>query len=246
MLRVHLFAFVYGALEAQTSQAILRELFLARENPETELYYSPVHDDALISRSRSRSVSRFLKATDSEVMFFLDHDIEWNPGDLIATARKALEVNGVVGGIYSCRAFGAGFASRPKEIGPMQPGTDELITAEYVAGGFTAFSRRALLRAITRLDIASPEFDPESPPEFRLRRCEADVGEDDYWPLFAPVVTKSTVSPGKWTYLSEDWSGCARLAWTGVPLFLWSKPVLRHWGRHGYTLQDGARSKKQG
>lgn len=239
-MRILCCLFSYGGIEAPTNQSLVQELFLAARHQDMELFYALVTDDALISRSRSRSVARFLK-TGADVLFFLDHDIEWRTGDLVATAAKAAEVNGVVGGIYSYRVFGAGYASRPKQGGsPFKPGEDRLIPAEYVAGGFTAYSKQAIERTISLLDPQSSEFDPNLSRECRLRCCEADIGEDDYWPLFAPLVVPSTVTPGKFTYLPEDWSGSHRFAEAGVPQFLWAKPVLRHWGRYPFSQQDGA------
>lgn len=230
--------FSYGGLEEKTLDSLIQELFTSGQNG-IDLYLHRISDDALISRSRSRATAKFLE-TDAEVLMMVDHDIEWRPGDLAATVRKAVETQSVVGGMYSCRAFGKGMASRlASEAVHFVPGGEALHAAEYVATGFMAIPRAVLEKTIEVLGKDGVD------PDLRVRPCIENVSSrekaaSEFYDIFRTFTVPSTMEAGKQEFLSEDWAACHRFKAAGFRCFVYERPLLRHWGQHGYTVHDGA------
>lgn len=235
--------FSYGGLEAQTFDSLQSELFHARDTNQT-LLYSRVHGDALISRSRSKALSAFLEKTDCNVFFMLDHDVEWEMGMVLETCQKAHERQAIVGGFYSCRGIGMGMSSRLKsEKATVKMGADELHDAEYIGGGFVAIPRQVaeevLSYGLRARDVAEHGGDVNrSTLNAVLTSCIYTDGTE-FYDFFRPIVVPSTMTEGAHEYLSEDWAfnWRARQANQNRPQYLWSKPVLRHWGTWGYMMK---------
>lgn len=181
-------------------------------------------EEALISRARSRAASRFLQAdaaTAGDVLLMVDHDIQWQPGDLAYLARRALERTAVVGGIYPKRAFRQGtairFATDGTADGTWTIGSDTLIPSEYVGSGFLAIPRSAL------------EVLSETLPWI----------EEGYWPFFLPETVELEVGGKRgWEYLSEDWSFCRRVRAAGYGVFAACSPRLTHTGTYTFRMVD--------
>lgn len=236
-MHVFLTIFSYGGLADETHDAVIRELFLAAEKS-IEISYNRVADDALISRSRSRALGKFLRSS-ADVMFQLDHDIVFSPGALLDTCRKAWDANAVVAGLYSFRAFGRGHASRPAE-GSIRfvAGGTRLVPADYLATGFMAIPRAVAEGTVEALKESHD-------PDLKVRLCGADTGDftaTDYYDTFRPIPVKDPLrEAGKYTYASEDWSWCARVKAAGFLLFLYENPLLGHVGKHIFTVKDGER-----
>ena len=241
-LKVGLGLFAWGGIEPAAHDGIFAE-FTHPANGDIHWAHRVVYDDALIERSRSVHASTALRGG-ADVIVQLDHDIQWVPGDLAALARKAAAVNGIVAGLYACRSFRRGFSSRLAEQGvAWKNGGDALHKAEYVATGFFAISASALRR------IIACGQRPDAPPEMRISECiGVDRPENTFWDIFRCISVPCTMAgyEDKAEALSEDWSACRRAAFAEVPIYVWEKPVLRHFGRHGFTVDDGLRAPRPG
>lgn len=210
-----LWLFAYSGVTVATHAAIVRDL---RGWP--NLQHWALGEESLISRGRSRVATQFLQTPREiagDVLLFVDHDIAWQEGDLSYLARRALERNAVVGGIYPKRTFGDGSAIRFAAQGEWQIGQDALIPVTYLGSGFLAIPRGVLEALVPTLPWI----------------------EEGYWPFFLPL-TVETTADGKtgWEYLSEDWAFCERVRQTGGALFAACYPRLTHEGRYTYRLVD--------
>ena len=246
-LKICIALFSYGGIEGMTFDSLQNELLWAKDQ-KLSVLFSRVHGDALISRSRSKALSSFLEKTDANVFFMLDHDVEWTTGQIVATCAKAHERQAIVGGFYSCRGFGMGMSGRLKsEQVTVKIGADALHDAEYIGGGFTAIPRQVaeeVLKAGKRAaregqtDFAATETD------LALHECLYTDGSK-FYDFFRPIVVPSTMQEGAFEYLSEDWSWShrARQANPNRPQYLWSKPVLRHWGTYGYMMNTSMKER---
>lgn len=240
-MKIHLCLFSYGGADAGTLDALMAELRLA-EQKKVKTDYHRIHDDALISRSRSKAMSDFLRG-DAEVFFMLDHDIQWEPGMVVSTCDRAKEKKAIVGGMYAMRGKHAGCAGRLKgERVRIVPGKDEFHEAEYVPGGFTAIPR-AVVEETLRACHAAGEMghldDSSESHAMRVRECLYNDGSP-FYDFFRPITVPSSFASGKHEYLSEDWSFVwrARRASPERRMWLWSQPILAHWGRHPFLMTE--------
>ena len=239
--------FSYGGIEGQTFDSLMEELLLAKEQGLSVLY-SRVHGDALISRSRSKALSAFLKDTDCNVFFMLDHDLEWEKGMILATCAKAHERQAVVGGLYSCRGFKMGHSGRFKAEGvTVRIGADELHDAEFIGGGFVAIPRMVAEEVLKAGVEEALEGDTDYAPTntaLALREC-LYTDASKFYDFFRPITVPSTMYKGAFEYASEDWSFNIRARWANAarPQYIWTKPVLRHWGMYGFTMQTSPKER---
>lgn len=249
-MKVSAMLFSYGGVLGETVDSLVGELTQPLVEGD-EIHYGRVGDDALISRSRSRAASLFL-ASDNDVLFMLDHDVSFQKGAIMATCAAALEAKGIVAGLYSKRAFGAGSASRfERDNVEFNPGEAVLHPASAVATGFVAIPRESLEQMKASLLVSeatrgsiSDQVQPLVDPDHRLTEC---IGlskiEAPFIDFFRPFVNESTVAPGKMEYLSEDWAFSVRAKLAGVPLFIYERPILVHRGNYGFTIQDSVRRR---
>ena len=263
-MRLDIVLFSYGEARAQTLDAMLEELEYARER-KIKVNYHRVHDDALISRSRSKALSDFLSGWDGktkkfrpesergEVTVQVDHDVEWTPGEIVDLATRALEKQACVGGFYSTRAKGLGIAGRLKdERVQLFIGEDKFFEAEYLPGGFTAFPRVVAQEVLDFGKVMARLLDEPGVeigrlvPGYERRIIDGALHECIYWdwtkfyPFFSCIQIPSAMQPGSWEALSEDWSFShrARLANPDRKQWLRAKPVLAHWGSHPFLVAD--------
>ena len=181
--------------------------------------------DANIDRARSKVVSWFLqesRETAGDVVMMVDADNSWVPGDLSHIAKRALEYNAVVGGIYPKRAFNQGVAMRLAEgaTGVYTIGQDALISAEFVGTGFIAIPR-------TILEVLS-------------KTLEVCIGTDSdphptYQPFFMPYVLRTKLGN---EYPTDDQAFCARVREAGFDVYASTYPRLHHDGVYRYRLVD--------
>jgi len=172
--------------------------------------------DACLERGRDILAAEFLQDPDAgDVLLTVDDDVQWEFGDLAYIARKALELNAVVGGIYPKRAFGEQLPIRldPEIRGEFTFGKDELLPAIYVCTGFMAVPRE-LIQAVA-----------DTQP-FLI---------DNSWPMFLPQVVEGPVGMER---LSEDWSFCSRASDAGYRIFAAMKPQLKHLGPYQFRMVD--------
>lgn len=213
------------------------------------------HGDALIDRSRSISARDFLK-TDAEVLLMVDHDLEWRgaatwlacttcgqpselkdegdpkagwhckehpgvelversyEGDLLHLARLCAKTKSIVGAVVSKRTRGEGVACLFKEERMLHMGQDALIEVHYVGAAFTAY-HRSVLEAVYGGQA-------DSQPGFR--------------PVFLPALVDHPQNPKEKLHLSEDWALCHRASQLGIPSYVTTRPIIKHWGHYPYTV----------
>ncbi|MFA6135532.1 MAG: hypothetical protein WC869_16080 [Phycisphaerae bacterium] len=228
--------FSYGGVEGRVMDSVIDEIMLAGSQGKV-LGYARVHGDALISRSRSKALSDFLKS-DLDVCVMCDHDIEWEPGAVIGLAEQADLRKCLVSGMVSLRGLGAGIAGRMKNPRqPVHPGHDERYEADYLGAGFLAIPR------VVAEEVLKAGLLPDAPPNVKITEC---IGLDGhpFYDFFRPIAVPSDTFDGKSEMLSEDWSfgWRARHANRDRPHYLWAKPMLIHWGSFGYNVLQAGQS----
>ncbi|WBK39882.1 hypothetical protein [Rhodobacteraceae phage LS06-2018-MD06] len=220
--------FSYGGVAESTVDSLIHEILLSLRNPEMIVRYDRISGDALISRSRSRAASKFLLNTDFDVLFMIDHDLSWQPGALQEVAYRAHKEQAIVGGLYSKRVIGKGWASRFaknafENMDSFRIGEPGLLPAEYVATGFMAIPRKVLI------DVKDKYHDIE---------FVSDGADMHYWSFFSCFVDDHSLLYGKREYLSEDWAFCKRAMSLGYKCYIDKYPKLVHWGEHGFSPDD--------
>lgn len=245
--------FSYGGLEEATLDSTLGELGWCTQNGKNILYHR-ISGDALIERSRSRSLGKFLE-TGADVIVMIDHDIQWRPGDLWHVAEQAVEKDALVGGLYCKRAFGKGWSSRVPPSGGTQFGVPGLMETPALATGFMAIPRSLVLNVQAKLDITQPGWqeafkaaltagdhslvttlqDLSIAPIADGAYREVDFRYHDYF----RCIRAPSGNPGVFQFLSEDWSFAARATWCGHKSYISTYPILTHYGTHGYRIVDG-------
>lgn len=248
-MKTALALFSYGGVEGRVMDALLDEVNLAA-HAQKVLGYTRVHDDALISRSRSKALTDFL-ASEFDTLMMVDHDIEWEPGMVMALAEEADKRKCLMSGLYSCRAKGAGHAGRFTKLDQVvHPGADERYDAEYLPGGFLAIPRLVAeevlafgLSAAKALHHADTNMGMETANE-AVTQCIGLDGKPMY-DFFRPIVVPSTIVKDRHEFLSEDWSFCwrARQANKARPQYIWAKPILLHWGSYGFSIYEAGQAR---
>lgn len=205
-----LWLFAYTGLTVATHMSILGELTTWGPN----IAHRVKGGDANIDRARSKVASAFLRETyesAGDALLMVDSDNAWQPGDLAKIAKRALEHNAVVGGIYPKRAFNQGPALRVAvgAEGTYKIGQDHLLPAEFVGTGFIAIPR-LVLEAVGR---TLPTL------------------KGDFKPFFMPYAVNGE-------YPTDDWAFCARVREAGFKVFASTYPRLTHEGSYTYRMVD--------
>lgn len=212
-----LWLLAYDGVTAGTHVSILQELA-----GWPNLRHSVMPGESLLDRVRSRVTSIFLNTDRREagdVLLFVDADISWRPGDLAHIARRALEHDAIVGGIYPKRAFGEASALRFQKgvSGTWTVGEEGLIPCEYAGNGFIAIPR-TIARAVA-----------DTMPWVR----------EGFWPVFlSQVVEAEHNGETGYEFLPEDYSFCHRAKTLGYKVYADTYPVLTHHGNYTYRLVD--------
>lgn len=232
--------FTYTGVTEENLQSFLSLTEFAMRQPKIRLRYSRISGDALIERSRSRALSWILPDDGADVMVMVDHDIEFQPEDLYGLAIKALETDGLVAGVYSLRGLKKGWACRFAAREHVEVGKDVLFPATYLGTGFLAIPRNVAIRLVDA--FGKPDVDPD----MKITKCKDDWSHEAHGvPYFhdffrcMPMPISVEGHSGEYEFLSEDWAFCARAAKIGVPMHVWAKPILKHWGMHGFTQKEG-------
>ena len=214
-----LWLIAYEQVTVKTYTCLLRDI-LGWSN----LSHYVMGGTSTIERARSTIASGFLKKDEGDVLLMVDHDVQWEQGDLQYIARKALERKAIVGGLYPMRTFAKGMSSRLDEKGAFKFVTDTLVKARYLAGGFLAITKN-VLEAISKT----------------LPLVHSD--KDDYWPFFQQMIVTNKFKCGELTeFLTEDWALCHRARGCGQKVLAAFKPRLKHEGTYNYRMVD-ARSQ---
>lgn len=198
----------------------------------------PIWNDALICRSRSRVVSGLLPdligsgaQRGGDVMVFLDHDIEVPAADVLRLGEMAVEQNAVVGIPYALRdPYRRRWAGRI-EGGKMPCVGQDVVIDAHLIPTLMAVPARAL-REIWNHCSTSPN------PALKVTRCKdnAVAGWTHFIDFFRPMPVP--LPDGDAEYLSEEWAFCHRARAAGVPVRLWLKPVVKHYGSFPFTMPE--------
>ncbi len=188
---------------------------------EPNLVFAPQCNDALVSRSRSIALSRFLKRDDCDVFLSIDTDIVFQPKDALALCAAARESQAIVCGLYKVRSDGVG--AKPSSIVPrgvtVDSLSDELVPLRYGATGFMAIPFNVAHLVAAKLPL-----------------CHQ--GEEwAFWPAFMPMC--GVDDDGNDIYLGEDYAFCERAALEGVPTYALPNVRLGHVGSRMYEFADG-------
>ena len=206
-MKATLYVFAYAGLNGRTHLCVSEE---ARTWP--ELVHGIAQDDALIDRARSNAATHFWLDRDAgDVMLMVDHDMQWEKGDLRYIAEKAAETHGIVAGLYPKRGFSAGHTFHMAEPCRFLVGEDRLIPATFVPTGFIDIHRDVVNEIVKQVTLVIQNF----------------------YPVFTPLVVETD---RRWEHLSEDWAFCYRAK--GLPIHIAAKPKLRHGGSYDFRMID--------
>lgn len=207
--------FSYGNVEHETFVNVLQSF---AKISKYAWILVPHGGDGAIDRARSEIATKFLKS-DCDILVMIDRDITWAHGDVIYLAEMADKLKALVGGVYSKRGYGIGWAGRFNDGKPHEIGSDrfvELGAHAYLGGGFMAMHRIVLERMV---DAGLP------------------LVRQGWYPFFMPKLVERPDGPPD--YASEDWSICDSARITGSRVYALMAPVLKHWGKVGFTAIDG-------
>jgi len=221
--RATLWMMAYSGISVLTHKCVLKEI-----KAWPNLSYFVLSGSSALPRSRSQAASNFLAKSREEagdVFLMVDTDQGWECGDLAHIARKALECNAVIGGIYTMRAFGMGVVQRFDDEGRYKMGSDKLLRATRLGTGFIAIPRTILEALSEKLIWIKAGHRPQTQP--------------DYQPFFLPMIheIKDDGEPYN-VLLYDDWSFCQRVLDCGFDIFASLKPKITHEGTWTYRLTD--------
>lgn len=203
---------------------------------------------AYIDIARATAAAKALEAGYSG-LFFIDHDIIFDPRDVIGLMRAAERTQTVCYGLYSMRASGK------RMIGAFEKGTKR---ADCFAGGglypgqdgglgFAAIPR-AVLEAVGRDMLELETGFSKVKPLFALR-----AGFPDWPELFEALARKGLIGGTEWHrnevresirelaagwYAGEDISFFHRVRRAGFQPLVDTRPRLAHKGSYKYGLED--------
>lgn len=186
-------------------------------------YWKPIHGDALIERSRSRSATAFLDS-DSDVFVSVDTDIVFDYADIDALVDQAV-THSLVVGAYATRSSIKSFVTSallPHTTVDFEVGVpaDESspIPIQWGATGFMAVHRRVFEKLATGMRL--------------LHRDEPLR----HYPFYTPFEHEPV--KGYPILLSEDYAFCERARQAGFPPYLNPAIRLGHLGPYCYRLED--------
>lgn len=197
--------------------------------------WCPLKGDALIERARSRCASFFLDRPEKEdVLFFVDHDVAFEPEDVNKIVDHIMDGKDIVGGMYVKKTAEAEnnvvlFEGQEVTFEPQaQP-----VEVVSLNTGFLAIHRRVFDGIIER----TKDY-PFGHP-FHVPLCHPSSLR--YRPFFQPFNWMIGDEPRE---LSEDWAFCMRARAAGFKIWLDPSIILEHEGKYRYNLFDRFRSKK--
>lgn len=204
-------------IQAQTYEN-LRALE-ACQNPKVTVRL--IDGDALVSRSRSRAASHFLKTTTDELLMFIDDDIVISTLDATKLMWEAYKLDlPIVGAAYVTKSKkNPGFAVRPLEGGKLQFGTaGQIYEVRSISTGCMIIKREVLNKFINE-NIAP--------------LCKH--GEAAYHPFFQH---QKMIIDGQWEDVSEDWYFCEKARKLGFGVWCDTTIKLGHIGPYEFTWDD--------
>lgn len=233
---IHVSLYAYGGVSAACLMSWISMASTLATSPRIADIRT-IREDALISRSRCRATKYFLDSG-RDVWLQVDHDIEFDPADLLRIADIAHETQATVCIPYSCRNLPPRPALRPKADHldalrlqlAQDPAAPETVPITLFASGCLAIPRNALTSTLERL------ADPSVPQPHRIDWCK-DSQVPEFPTLWMPFATETKADCLE--YLSEDYAAAVRLSLCGVQHLAYkpAKP-LWHWGEYPYGFQS--------
>jgi glycosyltransferase involved in cell wall biosynthesis len=191
---------------------------MMRDCPDPKVNPIIQEGDALISRSRNKVATHFLKNTTDEMLCFLDDDIEIDPRDL-QRMMKEVHDNGypILGAAYALKDHKkGGMAFLPENnVGEIVFGEGgKIVPVKRVSTGCMII-RREVLETFVKKEAAHFCEDSKNYAFFQHREAQVD---------------------GVWKEASEDWWFCIKAKELGFQSFLDSRPITNHWGMFPYNI----------
>jgi hypothetical protein len=252
--------FSYGGVQEGTVDCVLGELSYASANQRMTAYHR-ISGDALISRSRSRALGKFMES-EADVMVMIDHDIVWRPGDMAHIADAAHNEKALVGGLYCKRAMGKGWSSRVPVNGAVEFGKPGLIGTPALATGFLAIPRSVVSGIEERLDITKPAWNEafekavDAKDYAKIKELQdmsiAPIADGAYREIdfkykdYFRCIRAASSAPNVFQFLSEDWAFSVRAVYCGFQSYISTYPVLGHTGDYTYRIPDGMDDQDRG
>ena len=200
-----------------------------------ELQLMLLGNDALITRSRSTLVAKFLDNPDATHLMFIDSDIGFEPEQFARLFRRNQDFTAAMYPIKEIdwnrlpnrQASGERIDRAGLNfVGTLCAGADlkvedRFATARYAGTGFQLIKRRVFERLI------------EAYPELKYRKIHAQdpaaPSLDNRYALFDPLI-----DPASGEYLSEDYAFCWRWRAIGGQIWLDLESRLTHVGANDY------------
>lgn len=193
---------------------------LLRACPNPSLRIGYVVGDALISRSRNRAATTFLKETDDEMLCFLDDDIEINPKDLVTMMNEVHEKKyPILGGIYALKSQeNPGFAFLAQE--------DKGTVKMGASGGIVPVRRVSTGCMIIRREVL----------ERMIKKETAHMCRQGYYTFFQHrEIEEKGILSNSYDDASEDWWFCHQALKIGVQVFADTRWRINHVGPFAYN-----------
>ena len=192
-------------------------LWALKECPNIKVNVIIQEGDALISRSRNKVATHFLKNTQDEMLCFLDDDIEISAFDYTMMMHEVhTNKYPILGAPYALKnSEKSGFAVYPiEEKGTLEFGkSGKIMPVKRVSTGCMIIRREVFEKMIRKEAV---------------HFCE-DSGN------YAFFQHREGVVDGKWKELSEDWFFCKNALDMGFQVFLDTRPKLNHFGQFPYN-----------
>jgi len=177
---------------------------------------------SVIQMARNRVLREFLKS-DSEMLVWIDSDIQWNPLDLL---KLCLHDEDVVAGTYRKKNPATTEFTVQLIRGNLDPDNRGLLEVDRVGTGFLRVTRQALEKLVEGSDELSGN-EPSSQITVGSSPKYQDSGTGFVYNVFEVGVYKGE-------FLSEDYLFCEKLKEKGYKIMLDTKINLGHEGTYTY------------
>ena len=224
---------VWRSLNVRTALSMQRAL--ASLPPGETLEWEPLWGDALITRSRSALMTKFLiDKTQHDVFVTIDDDIVFSPADLFKIIEGARRTRGIYGGTYLTHGVTPHLTCRPLIRSPelmfkaaYEP---DPVEVEYISTGFVAIHRDVVEA------VAAGEYE-DADGKHRLHACQRGGNDDG---VIIPFFSDMTIeeAPGVFHYLSEDWAFVERARQLGTKVYVDQSIILQHMGEHAASVEN--------
>ena len=232
-MSVYIAPSVWRSLNVRTALS-MQQAFAACPPGET-IEWEPLWGDALISRSRSALMTKFLmEKPQHDVMVTIDDDIVFSPTDLFKIIEGARRTRGIYGGTYLTHGTKPHLTCRPligsPELQFAQSYDPNPVEVEYISTGFMAVHR-----SVVEAMFAGEYEDADG--KHRLHPCQRGGNADE---IIIPFFDTMTIeeAPGVYHYLSEDWAFVERARQLGTKVYIDQSIILQHMGEHAASVLD--------